>query len=250
MGFDFNISEFVVIFKLDNMGSCIFVEMIKSYIGVLLVIVLDNKVLIVLVICLVIVVGVGEISGNFMFLEVKDLVLLLCVGVLLVLFDVMEECMVGLDLGFDVIEMGVIIGLIGVVLVFVFMIMFYWCWGLIVCISLVINIGFIIGLFSVFGVMFMLFGIVGIILIIGMVVDVNIFINEWIKEEFVKGKVVGFVILVGFDKVYVMIFDFSFIILIVVSLLFMFGSGLVKGFVIMIGIGIFIFIFMVVVVIC
>lgn len=77
--------------------------MICDNIGCVFVIVFDDKVVIVFVINSVILGGCGEIIGNFILLEVGNIVLMFCIGVLFVLFIIIEECMVGLDLGSDVI---------------------------------------------------------------------------------------------------------------------------------------------------
>lgn len=172
--------------------------MICDNVGRVFVIVFDDEVIIVFVINGLISGGWGEIVGFFMLFEVYDVVLMLCIGVLFVLLSIIEECIVGLDLGSDVIKIGIESGVVGVLLVLVFMVVIYGCWGVIVSFVFSINMVLVFGVLMLFGVILILSGIVGFIFIMGMVVDVNIFINERIWEESKKGWFFLSVINIGF----------------------------------------------------
>lgn len=227
----------VVSFELDKEGARLFGEMTTNNIGRSLAIVLDDKVITAPVIRSVIAGGRGEISGSFSVAEANELALLLRAGALPAPLNVIEERTVGPDLGSDSISMGITTGVIGAILVLVFMLAIYGSWGLIASLSLTLNIGLIFGVLSVLGATLTLPGIAGIILSIGMAVDANILINERIREETRRGKRALIALDAGFRRAYSTILDSNITSLIAISLLFMFGSGPVRGFAVAMAIG-------------
>lgn len=227
----------VVSFELDKEGGRLFGEMTKNNIGRSLAIVLDDQVITAPVIRSVIAGGRGEISGSFTVAEANELALLLRAGALPAPLNVIEERTVGPDLGSDSISMGISTGVIGAILVLVFMLAIYGSWGLIASLSLTLNIGLIFGVLSVLGATLTLPGIAGIILSIGMAVDANILINERIREETRHGKRALIALDAGFRRAYSTILDSNVTSLIAISLLFMFGSGPVRGFAVAMAIG-------------
>lgn len=227
----------VVSFTLDKPGARQFAEMTEKNIGRQLAILLDDEVITAPVIRSVIAGGRGEISGQFTVSEANGLAVLLRAGALPAPLHVIEERTVGPDLGSDAIAMGVFTGLLGALLVFVFMLVIYGRWGLIACTSLAINIGLIFGVLSFLGATLTLPGIAGIILSIGMAVDANILINERIREESARGQTPFKALDAGFRRAYSTILDANFTTLIAISLLFLFGSGPVRGFAVAMAIG-------------
>lgn len=227
----------VVSFVLDKEGARLFTEMTQNNIGRSLAIVLDDEVITAPVIRSVIAGGHGEISGAFTVAEANELALLLRAGALPAPLNVIEERTVGPDLGSDSISMGITTGIIGALLVLLFMLAIYGSWGLIASLSLTLNIGLIFGVLSLLGATLTLPGIAGIILSIGMAVDANILINERIREETRRGKRAFIALDAGFKRAYSTILDSNITSLIAISLLFMFGSGPVRGFAVAMAIG-------------
>lgn len=227
----------VVSFTLDKAGARQFAEMTENNIGRQLAILLDDEVITAPVIRSVIAGGRGEISGQFTVGEANSLAVLLRAGALPAPLHVIEERTVGPDLGSDAITMGIFTGIIGALLVFVFMLVIYSGWGLIACTSLAINIGLIFGVLSLLGATLTLPGIAGIILSIGMAVDANILINERIREESNRGQSAFKALDAGFRRAYSTILDANLTTLIAISLLFLFGSGPVRGFAVAMAIG-------------
>lgn len=227
----------VVSFVLDKEGARLFTEMTQNNIGRSLAIVLDDEVITAPVIRSVIAGGRGEISGAFTVAEANELALLLRAGALPAPLNVIEERTVGPDLGSDSISMGITTGIIGALLVLLFMLTIYGSWGLIASLSLTLNIGLIFGVLSLLGATLTLPGIAGIILSIGMAVDANILINERIREETRRGKRAFIALDAGFKRAYSTILDSNITSLIAISLLFMFGSGPVRGFAVAMAIG-------------
>jgi len=235
--FNHNSGQPAVSFVLDKEGARLFGEMTKNNINRQLAIVLDDKVITAPVIHSEINGGRGEISGSFTVAEANKLALLLRAGALPAPLNVIEERTVGPDLGSDSISMGITTGVIGAILVLIFMLAIYGSWGLIASLSLSINIGLIFGVLSLLGATLTLPGIAGIILSIGMAVDANILINERIREETRCGKRAFAALDAGFNRAYSTILDSNITSLIAISLLFMFGSGPVRGFAVAMAIG-------------
>lgn len=129
------------------------------------------------------------IIGIDLLVEVYNFVLLLCAGVLIVLIFIVEECIIGLLMGQQNIDMGIQVCIWGMVVVMLFMVFYYCKFGMIVNIVLMVNFVLIIGvMLMILGVIMILLGIVGIVLMVGMVVDVNVLIFECICEELCEGK--------------------------------------------------------------
>lgn len=243
LGFHPDTREPVVNFKLDNEGARRFADITTQHIGRPFAIVLDGKVITAPVIRSPITGGSGEISGNFTSASANDLALLLRAGALPAPLKVVEERTVGPDLGSDSIAMGISTGIVGALLVFLFMVGIYGRWGLIACVGLAINIGLVFGVLTLFGATLTLPGIAGFILSIGMAVDANILINERIREETLNGKTAFAALDAGFKRAYSTILDSNFTSLIAISLLFMFGSGPVRGFAVTMAVGLLISMF-------
>lgn len=243
LGYDQLSGEPIVNFKLDREGARRFGEMTSHNIGRQLAIVLDNKVITAPVIRGEITGGSGQISGNFTSAEASDLALLLRAGALPAPLKVIEERTVGPDLGSDAIAMGVGTGVVGAMLVFVFMAGLYGRWGLIACTALALNIGLVFGVLSLLGATLTLPGIAGLILSFGMAVDANILINERIREETRRGRKAWDALDEGFRRAFGTILDSNVTSLIAISLLFLFGSGPVRGFAITLAVGLLVSMF-------
>lgn len=241
--FDQRTGRPVISFRFDTAGARIFGAFTKSHVGQPLGIVLDGKVLSAPVIQEPILGGSGQISGSFSVQEAKDLAALLRAGALPAPLTVIEERTVGADLGGDAISMGAWTGLIGFVLVFVFMLALYGFWGLVANLALALNVGLTFGALTLLGATLTLPGIAGIVLGIGLAVDANVLINERIREETRHGRSAMSALDAGFKRAYSTIVDSNVTTLIATLLLFMFGSGPVRGFAVTMGIGIVISMF-------
>jgi SecD/SecF fusion protein len=129
-------------------------------------------------------------------------------------------------------------GLLGTVLVLVFMIFYYRLSGVIANFGLVINIFLLFAGLAALGATLTLPGIAGIILSIGMAVDANVLIFERMREEFAIGKSVKSGVEGGYDKAFWTIVDSQVTTLITALALFLFGTGPIKGFAVTLSLGI------------
>lgn len=241
--FDPQTGQPIVTFTFDRAGAEAFGEITRENVGRPFAIVLDGKVLSAPVIQEPILGGQGQITGQFTVDETVVLSALLRAGALPAPLDVIEERTVGPDLGADVIETGLLTGLLGFALVCGLMIGLYRGWGLIANAALLLNVVLTLALLTLFGAALTLPGIAGMILGLGLAVDANILINERIREELRAGAKPMTAIDRGFRRAYATILDANVTALIATSLLFLVGSGPVRGFAVTMTIGILVSMF-------
>lgn len=146
-------------------------------------------------------------------------------------------------LGADSLQKSLIAGIIGLVLVMIFMIAYYRLPGLLACIALLIYGAVVLTIFKLVPVTLTLAHIAAFILSIGMAVDANVLIFERMKEEMRSGKTLGASIEAGFSRAWPAIRDSNVSTLITCIILFWFGSRiisapLVMGFALTLGIGV------------
>ncbi len=223
---------------LSNKGANTFRKVTGANIGRQLAIVLDDKVSSAPVIRDRIPTGQAQITGRFDAAEARDLAIVLRAGALPAPLKVAEERTVGPSLGRDSIAGGLRAGIVGAIIVILFMLIYYRGSGLIAVFALVLNMVFLFaGLAALRGTLTMP-GIAGIVLTVGMAVDANILIFERIREELRAGKTVKMAVELGFDRAWRTILDANLCTLISAIVLFRFGTGPIKGFAITLGIGI------------
>jgi len=178
------------------------------------------------------------ISGNFTAKSAAALADLIRAGKLPFDLKDVELRSVGPTLGERAMQTSMYAGIVGVILILLFMLVMYRLPGLLADIALVAYIALVVGLLTIFRVNLSLPGIAGIILSIGMAVDANVIIFERMKEELALGKTVGASIDAGFNRAFASVFDSNVTALISAAVLLYFGTGPVKGFAITLGLGI------------
>ncbi|MBF0210045.1 MAG: protein translocase subunit SecD [Desulfamplus sp.] len=235
---DSQFNEPYVSIEFDRKGARIFERITEENIKKRLAIVLDKNVYSAPVIQDKIAGGKARITGNFTIEEAKDLAIVLRAGALPAPVKIIEERTVGPTLGADSIRMGLISGLVGFVLVIIFMVIYYQKAGFIANLALIANIILIGGGLAAFQATLTLPGIAGIILTIGMAVDANVLIFERIREEIGVGKTPVASVNAGFERAALTILDANVTTLIVAIVLFQFGTGPIKGFAVTLALGI------------
>jgi preprotein translocase subunit SecD len=188
--------------------------------------------------------GRGQISlgrGNAedVMKEARDLSIVLRAGALPAQMDLLEQRAIGPTLGADSIKKGVLSGVVGCVLVFLFMIIYYRLSGVIATVSLMLNVLFVFAILVMLGATLTLPGIAGLALTIGMAVDSNVIIFERIRDELREGASVRRAVEQGFDRAFACIFDANITHGIVALILMKFGTGPIRGFAVTLMIGIF-----------
>jgi len=230
-------NEPYVAIEFNAKGASVFSEITGANVGKRLAIVLDGKVHSAPRINERIPSGRASITGRFTVEEASDLAIVLRAGTLPAPIYVEEERTVGPLLGKDSINSGIRASIIGLILIFVFMLIYYMFAGIIACFAMALNFVIILGTLGWVHTTLTLPGIAGMILTIGMAVDANVLIFERMREEMATGKHMRSVISFGYDKAYSAILDSNVTTLIAAALLFQFGSGPIKGFGVTLTIG-------------
>ena len=137
---------------------------------------------------------------------------------------------IGASLGEKSLSTSLKAGLIGLILVMVFMIAVYRLMGIYSCIALICYTALFGVAISVFHVNLSLPGIAGIILTIGMAVDANVIIYERIKEEIRVGKTLRYAVVSGYKRALLAIIDANITTMIAGAVLLWQGSGTILGF--------------------
>ncbi|HUB67429.1 MAG TPA: protein translocase subunit SecD [Candidatus Methylacidiphilales bacterium] len=236
------IGQSQVDFQLDSVGAEIMAKMCENYPGRQMAIVLDDVVYSAPTLptdpSRYIRDGSGEISGGGMTpLECEELA------------SVMENPLenpvsiessrtVEASLGADSIASGLRAGIIALILVVSFMVIYYRVSGFIAVLALTVNLVLLFGLLAQFHFTLTLPGIAGIVLTIGMAVDANVLIYERIRDELALGKPARSAIDIGFERAFSAIFDSNVTTLIPAAVLAYFGTGPLQGFAVTLVLGI------------
>lgn len=209
-----------------------------------LAIVLDDKVQFVGFVVSPIEDGKGQIRGNFTFEQARELAAILRSGALPARLEKTSASLVTPTLGKDVLQQSLRAGIIGTILVMVYMLVFYGVMGIVAVIGIFYALVLIFGFLAGTGAILTLPGIAGIIFTIGTLVDGNIIIYERIKEEMRNGKTPKAAIEIAFSRSFWTLFDANLTTIIAALFLYYFGTGTIKGFAITTIVGIFAAMFM------
>ncbi len=182
--------------------------------------------------------GNAIITGQFTAEEVRDLVLILRSGALPVELVELETRTVGPTLGRDSRDRSLQAGIIGFVLLFVFLLVIYRTIGFIASFALGVYVALVMAILTALNATLTLPGIAGLILSVGMAVDANVIIFERFKEEYRSGRTLRSAVEAGFKNALSTILDANITTLIAASVLFYFGTGPVRGFAVTLSVGI------------
>lgn len=170
------------------------------------------------------------ISGNFTVEETKNLAGILDAGALPVKLKEIYSTSVGAQFGDQALKSTIFAGIVGVVLIFLFMLFYYRLPGLISIITLSIFTFLVLVVFDWINAVLTLPGIAAIVLGIGMAVDANILAAERIREELRVGYSVKQAFQIGSKQSLSAIVDAQLTTLLAAAVLFQFGTSSVKGF--------------------
>ena len=207
-------------------------------IGKKVAIILDNKVYMAPTVQAKISSGGTRISGFSDKQEAEDIAGVLKAGELPAPINVIQINYIGPSLGQDSIESGLFSMLLGLSLVFLFMLMYYNLSGLIANFALLLNILFVLAILITMDAILTLPGIAGLLLTIGMTVDANIIIFERIREELKISSSINAAIHTAYNRAFLTIFDANITTLITACVLSFIGSGPIKGFATTLSVGI------------
>ncbi|KGG81515.1 preprotein translocase subunit SecD [Caloranaerobacter azorensis H53214] len=235
--------EPVVALEFDKEGAKNFAEATRKLIknanekDRIIYIVLDDEVISSPVVNSAITDGKAVITGNFTVEEAGKLATLIRAGALPVEMKEVQTSVIGPTLGLESLDKSIYAARIGLILIFLFMLIYYRIPGLIADISLTIYILLLLGTMIYLDATLTLPGIAGLILSIGMAVDANVVIFERIKEEIRSGKTLRAAVDSGFKRALRTVIDANVTTFIAGIVLFKFGTGPIKGFAVTLLIG-------------
>lgn len=243
--FDNQTGKPVVALEFTSEGSRIFADVTKRNINKPVAIVVDNYIISAPIVKQAIAEGNAVISGDFTLDDAKKLAISINSGALPVPIKLVEQRNIGPTLGQAEISKSIYAGLIGLLMVLIFMIVYYGKLGLIASLALLIYGLISFAIFRAIPIVLTLPGVAGFILSIGMAVDSNILIFERIKEETRKGKTFEIASRLGFGRAIDAIKDANLTTLTVAFILFnplnwefLPQFGMVRGFALTLAIGV------------
>ena len=184
--------------------------------------------------------GRTQISGNFNRERARELAIQIEAGSLDVPLRLIQESDVDALLGSESLKNSLIAALVGLGLVFVFMIIYYRMAGVVAAFALVFYAIIVLAIFKMIPITLELAHIGGFILSIGMAVDANILIFERMKEEVRIGRTLASSMEVGFSRAWPAIRDSNISTMITCVVLLWFGDRLGGGLVTGVAISLFI----------
>ncbi len=228
-----------VVLEFNNEGAQLFFNATAALVGQVLAIYLDDEVISAPTVDEPISGGNAVISGGFeTFDDAVNLAALLRGGALPVDLTILSQATVGPTLGADSLNKSLKASLIGFIILFAFMILYYRLPGTWACISLIVYALILLWILNLIHATLTLTSIAGFILSVGVAVDANIIIYERIREELFHGKSLRASIESGFKRAFWTIFDSNITTLIAAVVLYYFGTGTIKGFALTLSIGI------------
>jgi protein-export membrane protein SecD len=176
----------------------------------------------------------GIIEGGFTEADAKQLALQLRSGALPIPLRVETAESVGATLGQESVNLSVRAGVIGVIVILLFMLVNYRVPGLAASLALLVFIVLNLAVFKLIPVTLTLPAIVGFLISIGSAVDGNILIFERMREELRVGKDIDTAVEAGFSRAWTSIRDSNLSTILISLILFFFGqtpgASIVSGF--------------------
>lgn len=223
--------------QFDTEGAKLFADITKRNIGQQVAIFLDGEPISAPVVQDEIIGGQAVISGNFTVTEAKLLAQRLNAGALPVPIKLIAQQTVGPTLGADSLQKSLRAGLVGFLLVAIFMVLLYRLPGLVSIIALALYAALSAAIFKLIPITLTLSGIAGFILSIGIAVDANVLIFERFKEEWREGKGLSQALEDAFRRAWPSIRDGHATVLISCAVLYWFSSSILRGFALTLAIG-------------
>jgi preprotein translocase subunit SecD len=248
VSFDTNTGEPQVQITFTSEGAKKFADITTRNIGKPVAIVLDDQLIQNPVVNQAILTGDAVITGGFTLDTAKQVSTQLNAGALPVPLDVLSTNVIEPTLGTVSLAKSLFAGVLGFIIIIVFMIALYGRLGVVASVALTLYALFVLSIFKLssitpYGITLTISGIAGFILSIGMAVDANILIFERMKEELRAGKDNVVATELGFSRAWTSIRDSNIATLITSFVLYQFGTGMVKGFALVLAIGVLISMF-------
>ena len=239
--------RYAINFSLSPEGTTIFANHTAANTDKFLTITLDRRVISAPSIDGPIPSGQGSISGNFTPESANALAVQLKYGSLPIPLKVVETRIIGPTLGEDSLQKSVRAGLIGMIVVVLFMAIYYRMPGIVADLAILFYAAIAFAIFKYFHFTLTLPSIAGFLLSTGAALDANILIFERLKEELRNGRNLNQAVDQGWTRAWPSIWESNTTTIITSIILYWFGSTfgatLVKGFslTLFLGVGVSLF---------
>ncbi|MDP5272770.1 protein translocase subunit SecD [Chengkuizengella axinellae] len=174
--------------------------------------------------------GTATITGQETFEEAEELAGIINLGALPVVLTEKYTQSVGASLGELSLQQTITAGIIGFVLILIFMLGFYRVPGIIACVTLTVYTWMLLLVFYWMNATLTLPGIAAFVLGIGMAVDANIITYERIREEIRSGKSILSSLRAGSRNSLRTIMDANITTILAGLVLYYIGTGSIQGF--------------------
>ncbi|UYV11485.1 MAG: protein translocase subunit SecD [Phycisphaera sp.] len=228
-----------IVFNMDTLGGQRLGELTREHVGDNMAVILDDRIITAPTLQGRISTN-GSISGDFSPEELSDIIQILNAGALQARLspEPISENTIGPSLGKDNLDAGLQAGIYALIAVSIFMVLYYFTYGIIAVIALGCNAALILGAMAHNQSAFTMPGIAGVVLTFGMAVDANVLIFERIREELRNGLDLSQAAKLGYQRALSAIVDGNVTNLIVCVVLVGVGTQEVKGFAITLGVGV------------
>jgi len=229
--------------QFNDEGTKLFGELTKKNLQKPIAIFLDDVLISVPTVQSAITDGQAVISGRFSAVEANQLASNLNTGALPAPIILIGQNTVGATLGQDALANAAKAGIVGFVILALFLLIYYRLPGIAAILGLCLYGIIVAAVFKLWPVTLTLAGIAGFILSVGMAVDANVLIFARLKEELLAGKSLEAALKAGFDRAWSSVRDSNLSTLITCLILFIFGTNIIRGFAITLTIGVLVSMF-------
>jgi SecD/SecF fusion protein len=179
-----------------------------------------------------------EITGSFTADSATRLASQISAGALPAEIATVQANEVSATLGQDTVRKSLIAGLVGLIVVVIFMVGYYRFPGILASVALLCYAAIVLALYKLIPVTVTLAGLAGFVLSVGMAVDANVLIFERTRDELRHGRSVPLAVEAGFRRAWPAIRDSNISTMIACVVLWIFGTDVVKGFALTLGLGV------------
>lgn len=182
--------------------------------------------------------GTATISGNFTLEAANQLARDLNAGAIPAPITLSGEQEIGAQLGGEALAKSLQAGIVGVIVLMLFLIIYYRLPGIIASVALAVYVVVMLAFIQLWGVVLTLAGVAAVVLSIGMAVDANVLIFERLREELSSGKPLVQALRVAFDRAWNSIRDSNTSSILTALILLWFGTSIIRGFAFMLIVGV------------
>jgi preprotein translocase subunit SecD len=239
------VSQWTVTFELDSDGADRFAEATTQAVGAppptdQIAIIVDRVVISSPTVQSAITGGSGEITGGFAETEAKDLATQLNAGALPVELTRQSVRTVSPTLGEESLRQGIIAGIAGLVLLFLYLLFYYRLLGVVAWLGMTIWAVLAVGLISIagdqFGYALSLSGVAGLVISLGVTADSYIVFFERLKDEVRSGKSARAAVQPAFARAYKTIVAADIVAVLAAVVLYLTAVSSVRGFALTLGV--------------